>query len=420
MACSRVLADPYEFDSSMRVVHLSYYYGNNTSGAPIAATRLHQALLRAGVESHFICMAKRGEGENVHLLPRSKLGQLFYYLFPRGCWVLSKFLFGKMYMPNLIPLKGLERTICEIKPDVVHIHFIGQDMVSYAQLEKLGAPAVITLHDLSLFNAVEAHPGEDVRFVDGFTRQNSSWIERWLFNRKRHLIEMLKPRLIGPSDWVCSMARKALIGRELAADCVFNIVDPVFAYDVNLRQRTDRFTILFGAYGGRRARYKGWEDLASALALLPKEVKAKSEVFVFGESAEVTEVGGVKVRFLGAINDPKELREIHHAADVFAFPSKHETQGMVKIEALLDGLPVLAFKRTGCAETIEHKVNGWIAPDGDIAKYAKGIEHYFNLWQRGELDDIRSSIAERARAVFAEDDILRKTLAVYEKCKLKK
>lgn len=404
----------------MRVVHLSYYYGNNTSGAPIAATRLHQALLRAGVESHFICMAKRGEGENVHLLPHSKAGRLFYYLIPRGCWVLSKLLLGKMYMPNLIPLKGLARTIREIKPDVVHIHFIGQDMVSYAQLEKLGVPAVITLHDLSLFNAVEAYPGEDVRFVEGFTRQNSSWIERWLFNRKRHLIGTLKPRLIGPSKWVCSMARKALIGRELAADCVFNIVDPVFAYDVNLRRRTDKFTILFGAYGGRRARYKGWEDLASALALLPEEVKAKSEVLVFGESAEETAVGGVKVRFLGAIKEPKKLREIHHSADVFALPSRQDNAPQVKFEALIDGLPVIAFKRTGCAETIEHKANGWIAPDGDIAEYAKGIEHYFDLWQRGELDDIRSSIAERARAVFAEENIIRKTLAVYEDSKLKK
>lgn len=404
----------------MKVVHLSYYYGNNTSGAPIAATRLHQALLRAGVESHFICMAKRGEGENVHLLPHSKIGRLFYYLFPRGCWVLSKFLFGKMYMPNLIPLKGFERTIRKIKPDIVHVHFIGQDMVSFAQLEQLSIPIMITLHDLSLFNAVEGYPWDDTRFVDGFTRQNSSWIERWLFNRKRHLIETLRPRLIGPSEWVCSMARKALIGRELAADCVFNIVDPVFAYDVNLRQRTDRFTILFGAYGGRRARYKGWEDLASALALLPKEVKAKSEVFVFGESAEVTEVGGVKVRFFGAIKEPERLREIHHSADVFALPSRQDNAPQVKFEALIDGLPVIAFKRTGCAELIEQQKNGWIAPDGDIAKYAKGIEHYFNLWQRGELDDIRSSIAERARAAFAEENILCETLAIYEECKLKK
>lgn len=398
----------------MKVVHLSYYYGNNTSGAPVAATRLHQALLRAGVESHFICMTKREDGENVHLLPRSKLGRLFYYLFPRGCWVLSKLLFGKMYMLNLIPLKGFERAIREVKPDLVHIHFIGQDMASYAQLEKLSIPVVVTLHDLLFFNATEPYVGEDNRFVEGFTRQNSSWIERWFFNRKRHLIEALRPRLIGPSDWVCSMARKSLIGRGLEAECIFNIVDPVFVYDASLRRRTDKFTILFGAYGGRRARYKGWEDLASALALLPVEVKVKSEVLVFGESAEETMVGGVKVRFLGAINDPKKLREIHHSADVFALPSKQDNAPQVKFEALLDGLPVIAFRRTGCAELIEREVNGWVAPDGDIADFAKGLEYFFDLWRRGEIDCRRATIAQSVREEVSESRIVESTLSVYE------
>lgn len=398
----------------MRVVHLSYYYGNNTSGAPIAATRLHQALLRAGVESHFICMAKREEGENVYLLPRSKVGRLFYYLFPRGCWVLSQLLFGKMYMPNLIPLKGFEETIRLIKPDLVHVHFIGQDMASFAQLMRLKLPFVVTLHDLSLFNAVEGYPWNDERFIEGYTRTNSSCVERWLFNRKRLLIETLKPRLIGPSDWVCSMARKSLLGRELKSSAIFNIVDPAFVYDPALRSPTEKFTILFGAYGGRRARYKGWEDLASSLAMLPEEMKTRSEVLVFGESAEATEVGGVKVRFLGAINEPNRLSEIHHHADIFALPSRQDNAPQVKFEALLNGLPVIAFARTGCAEAIEHKVNGWVAPDGDISEYSKGLEYYFGLWKRGELNGLRMSIAEKLRELVNESHIVTRTLSVYE------
>ena len=59
---------------ALRVVHLAYYYGNNTSGAPVAATRLHQALLRAGVDSHFICVEQRDSGVNVHAARR--LGRL--------------------------------------------------------------------------------------------------------------------------------------------------------------------------------------------------------------------------------------------------------------------------------------------------------------------------------------------------------
>lgn len=398
----------------MKVVHLSYYYGNNTSGAPIAATRLHKALLRAGVESHFICMAKREEGTNVRLLPRSKVGRLFYYLFPRACWVLSKILLGKMYMPNLIPLKDFAKTIEEIKPDVVHIHFIGQDMVAYSQLEKLKLKTVITLHDLTLFNAVDSHPCDDNRFVKGFTRQNASWLECWLFNRKRRLIASLKPQLIGPSAWVCSMAKKSLIGNDLKAELVPNIVDPVFVYDEKLRRKTEKFTILFGAYGGRASAYKGWPDLAAALALLPEGMKALTRVRIFGESASAYFESGVEVEFLGAIGDPEELKRIHHEADVFALPSRQDNAPQVKFEALLDGLPVIAFARTGCAEAIDHKTNGWVAPDGDIADYAKGLAYYFELWERGELDGLRGDIAEKAREEFNEASIVDKALCAYE------
>ena len=50
----------------MRIAHLSYYYGTkNTSGAPIAATRLHRALLEAGVDSHFICVKQLEPEVNV-------------------------------------------------------------------------------------------------------------------------------------------------------------------------------------------------------------------------------------------------------------------------------------------------------------------------------------------------------------------
>lgn len=401
----------------MRVVHLSYYYGNNVSGAPMAATRLHQALLRRGVDSHFVCLDAREAGTNVHQLPRTRLGSMFYYFLPRILWVLSKVLFGKMYMPNLIPLAGFRKLMRELKPDVLHLHHIGQDMVAYAQLEGLGIPTVVTLHDLSLLNAVDAHPRQDRRFAEGFDQTNSSRIERWLFARKRRLMECLKPRFTGPSAWICAMARESLIGRGRPVEEVLNIVDPVYAYSPSDRKAHEKFTLVFGAYGGRANEYKGWPDLAAALEILPREVKADMVVKVFGESAADCEVGGVKVECLGSFSDPREIRALHHAADALALPSRQDNAPQVKFEALLDGLPVLAFQRTGCAEFIRHEENGWVAPDGDIAGYAKGIEFFYWLWKRGELSARHAQIAAEAQTAFSEDAIVDKMLATYTSSK---
>ena len=212
------------------------------------------------------------------------------------------------------------------------------------------------------------------------------------------------------------MLSQSLIGRMARSEVILNIVDPVYDFDAKQRKPHGRFTLLFGAYQGRASAYEGWPDLEAALGLLPEEVKANMTVNVFGESAADCKVNGVPVHCLGVIKDPSVLWDVHHGADALALPSRQDNAPQVKFEALLDGLPVLSFERTGCAECIRHKENGWVSPDGDIADYAKGIEFFYRIWQRGELDSIRGKIAEAARVEFSESEIVRKMIIAYERC----
>src|SRR3979490_2165876 len=55
--------------------------------------------------------------------------------------------------------------------------------------------------------------------------------------------------------------------------------------------------------------------------------------------------------FLGARHG-EELAEIYAAADIFVFPSKTDTFGLVLLEALASGLPVAAFPVTGPRDVI--------------------------------------------------------------------
>ena len=401
----------------MRIAHLCYYYGNNTSGAPIAATRLHKALLRAGIESHFICIEQRDPGVNIHVLPKSTMVNRLFYLVVRAFWVASKVLTGRMLMPNILPLIGLKKTIKAINPDVIHVQYIGQDMMSFRQLALLPQPKVFTLHDLSIVNALEPHPRDDKRFLDGFNRRNSSVIERWMFRRKLELVLKAGMVFTGPSEWVCDLFRKSIIGKGHRVCEIPNVVDPVYSYDAALRARHEKFTILFGAYGGRRSPYKGWADLEAALRLLPKEIKEDTKVCVFGEDGAPSSIDEVELVFLGAIKEPVRLKAIHHATDVFAMPSRQDNAPQVKFEALMSGLPVLAFRRTGCAEYISHKQNGWVSPDGDLQDYSNGIAFFYHLYKSGELDALRGEIAEKAKAVFNETVIVNQMIKVYQSCR---
>jgi glycosyltransferase involved in cell wall biosynthesis len=69
---------------------------------------------------------------------------------------------------------------------------------------------------------------------------------------------------------------------------------------------------------------------------------------------QATELGIEKlVRFVGYLPRDGALRDCYAAADVFTFASRTETQGLVLLEAMAIGLPVLAIPALGAAEIIK-------------------------------------------------------------------
>ncbi len=71
---------------------------------------------------------------------------------------------------------------------------------------------------------------------------------------------------------------------------------------------------------------------------------------------------GEQVFFLGYLDRQTELTECYAAADIFAFASRTETQGLVLLEAMAAGLPVLAFAYLGTREIVEPQRGALPAP----------------------------------------------------------
>jgi glycosyltransferase involved in cell wall biosynthesis len=147
--------------------------------------------------------------------------------------------------------------------------------------------------------------------------------------------------------------------------------------------------------------------------MLPSEVQRETELHVFGDVAPDFKIGETEVKVRGIMHNVDELVAMYHSGDVFAFPSKTETQGMVKIEAMLCGLPVVAFDRTACPESIDHGVNGWVAGVNDIKGFADGLVHFFSEWKSGSLDARRQSIHDSILAKYSNERILATALKVY-------
>lgn len=81
-----------------------------------------------------------------------------------------------------------------------------------------------------------------------------------------------------------------------------------------------------------------------------------------------------QVDFLGQVAD---ARCYFKAFDVFALSSDHEPFGMVLLEAMVAGVPVLATACGGAREVVEGV--GMLFPLGDAGQLAQGLEHMARL-----------------------------------------
>ncbi len=72
------------------------------------------------------------------------------------------------------------------------------------------------------------------------------------------------------------------------------------------------------------------------------------------------------VEFVGPVSGPAKWRLVFRS-DILAFPTfyYYETMGLVLLEAMQAGLPVVATRRASIPEMIEDGVNGWLVEEQD-------------------------------------------------------
>lgn len=97
-------------------------------------------------------------------------------------------------------------------------------------------------------------------------------------------------------------------------------------------------------------------------AFLTLDLPGTRVVIGDGPQRKALEARYPDVLFLGARNN-EELPLYYRGADVFVFPSRSDTFGLVMLEAMACGLPVAAYPAAGPAEVIGHSGAGAMAED---------------------------------------------------------
>ena len=167
---------------------------------------------------------------------------------------------------------------------------------------------------------------------------------------------------------------------------------------------------------GRLAPEKNWDTLLRAFAKIHEE-HPKARLVLIGDGTgrpsleELAAELGIsdRVTFTGAVPF-QEIPRYLKAADAFAFASVTETQGLVTIEAMAAGLPVVAVDGPGTRDIVESGKQGFLVENDPVA-LAKGINKLLSDPQR--IKRLSNAALKKAKT-FDVHQLGKQMLGVYE------
>ena len=154
----------------MKILHVNY--SDIIGGAAIATYQLHKNLLSKNITSKMLVNNKNLDDVDI-IGPSNKFDIYLNNLRMRG----SRFIKNKIFKTqnkesfsfNIINTNILKR-INEFSSDIVHLHWIGNEMISVSQL-KIKKPIVWSFHDMWPINGGE-HYSDDQRCKENYIDDN--------------------------------------------------------------------------------------------------------------------------------------------------------------------------------------------------------------------------------------------------------
>ncbi len=247
-------------------------------------------------------------------------------------------------------------------------HLADAKRVPFHMLESLHMPVIADFHD-DYWTRFSPYPSPDLPLR--YIRQRTLLA---------HHLEVLKrsSAVIVHSREVAESLENVIsenLDTSLPVHLVRYGVKPGTLHDgTNFEHNVSSPLILFA---GRDMFRKGFPLAVKALRkILPEKPGARLRVI--GEEYLHTRVAGrllalgLPVEFL-PVQSADELQSHYHEASVLVLPSRQEAFGIVLLEAMFAGLPVVAARVGGIPEAIEDNVSGLLHRAGDGADLAKKV-----------------------------------------------
>ncbi len=388
----------------MKIVYFTDSYWPRVNGVTVSIQTFADALRRRGHEIRIVCPDYPELENRFGQVDESEIIRL-----PS----ISSFFSKEDRFSNPLQLHDILPRLDEFNPDVVHVQTefsFGEMGRRYCRMR--GYPIVSTCH--THWEQYFEH------YMQGVPSRLAKLVARTIM---RYSLRK-DSRIIVPSHQIAQVLRGYGINREMTViptglDASFFASDP--ARDARVREKlTARFPRLASGklllFVGRIGQEKNVAFLFDVLRRVHERYGDASLLLVgdgpfrpaLEKHAELMGLGD-SCLFTGYL--PREdLPSIYSMADLFVFASKTETQGLVTIESMLCGTPVVAIGEMGTADMMDGDNGGFMVKD-DMGEF---VARTLELLGDEALHARKAAEARVYAQRWTVEGVTDRLLAVYE------
>jgi len=359
-----------------------YTVGKPFGGLQTHVYHLAQHISRLNdIELHLITFSDRNEDRkidniNFHFIKKARIPRIF-----------------------TIPLDALsiKKKIIEINPDIVHIHGTHYPYSLIVGMVKNDYSTVLTVHGIM---GIEYKFNRQLNFLGGLV---SFFLEKYAFSKIRNII-------------VCSPPMKEILENKTEA-MISIIPNGIECSEIKnvVPLKLTQPSILFV---GLLERIKGPDILIRSIPILKKKYP-NIRLYMAGKGSQETILKELSreldiednVKFLGYISGEKKY-SYYTSADICAVPSRYESFGIVILESMACGTPVIASNVGNIPYLINNDEIGLKCKLGDVDDLAEKIIY---LFQDTNLRNEMSLKTMQEAKKYSWDKIASKTIDLYKK-----
>lgn len=398
-----------------KIVHINT--NDARGGAARFLWRLHSAQRLRGMESNVVVGFKESDSCEVTTFPIK-----FDLKTHKACSEKSLLDYSIYGSHNLVQNPLITNS------DIIHFHNLHGGYFNPFSLSGLSCikPSVWTLHDMYPITGHCIFSFDCDRWETGcincpslesyYSINNDS--SSVLLKYKKMIYDNSVLNIVTPTRWMENKVNRSIL-KDHRVQTIYHGIDtelysPCDKTAMRLKYGIPNNKIIIGmsanggAFGDAR---KGGYYIKKCLDSLDK--KGIDYAFV-NIGAEVLKENNPRIINAGYIADEKTMAELYSTLDVFLFPSLSETFGLVIVEALSCGVPVIAFDTGAIGEIVVDDYNGRLVDYKNTQKLIEAVlELVLNEQQRKRYAyNSRISVCEK----FGFDRLVKEYLALYEDC----